>query len=376
MKKCLSVIILLMVVFVSTGFSTTMGTWQGAPADANHPANLVGTGKWTDAYWKPTGQLPPPPSTSDQEIKISKPKTVCTADSNIGNYACRLTITGGADIASAPKLEIAKGTNLGILEFRVGGGGAAATGGFGCVVQTGGTLNINGKLLIGRFGSSSNNPNDAKGFYTISGGTITYPATSDGFLCLGAYGASEGTLTIVGKAASISVKKLSVGGDGKKQSGTGTLGFKVDANGVSPIKVADGVSIDTAGQATTAKLAVSAIGAPPKADILLIDNLGNAQIAGIFDTVNEKAAIEGAEVVLNAAGNNYFYKLTYKGGSNNDLMLKFDHVAPGAAPAAPAAVKPAAPAAPAAPAPVKPAAPAAPAPAKPAATTAPAAPAK
>jgi hypothetical protein len=338
MKKCLSAIILLTVVFASTGFSTTLGTWQGAPADANHPGNIVGTGKWTDAYWKPTGQLPPPPSTPDQEIKISKPKTVCTADSNIGNYGCRLSITGGTDAATSPKLEIAKGANLGVLEFRVGAGGAAATGGFGCVVQTGGILNINGKLLIGRYGSSNNNPNEATGFYTISGGTITYPPTSNAILCLGAYGPSEGTLTIVGKGANISVKKLYIGGDGNKQGGTGTLELKVDANGVSPIKVEDGVFIDSAGAATTAKLTVSANGAP-KGDILLVDNLGSTPITGIFDTVNDKPAVEGAEVVLNAAGNNYFYKLTYKGGNGNDIMLKFDHAAP-ATPAAPAKAEP------------------------------------
>jgi len=365
MKKCLSAIILLTVVFASTGFSTTLGTWQGAPADANHPGNLVGTGKWTDAYWKPTGKLPPPPSAQDQEIKIAKPKTVCTADSNIGNYNCRLSITGGTDMATAPKLEIAKGTNLGALEFRVGAGGAAATGGFGCVVQTGGTYNINGKLLIGRYGSSQTNPNEATGFYTISGGTITYPPTSNAILCLGVYGPSEGTLTIVGKGANISVKHLYIGGDGNKQGGTGTLEFKVDANGVSPIKVADDVSIDLGGQETTAKLTVSAIGAAPKADILLVDNLGSTPITGIFDTVNEKPATEGAEVVLNAAGNNYFYKLTYKGGNgDNDIMLKFDHAAPGAALAAAKPATPAAPVKPAAPA--TGATPAAPAPAAPA----------
>ena len=253
------------------------------------------------------------------------------------------------------------GTGTITIDGLMTAGSVKATGGFGCVVQTGGTYNINGKLLIGRYGSSQTNPNEATGLYTISGGTITYPPTSNAILCLGNYGPSEGTLTIVGKGVNISVKHLYIGGDGSKQGGTGTLEFKVDANGVSPIKVADDVSIDLGGQETTAKLAVSAIGAAPKADILLVDNLGSTPITGIFDTVNEKPATEGAEVVLNAAGNNYFYKLTYKGGNGgNDIMLKFDHAAPGAAPAAaPAPATKAPAAAPAAP--VKPAAPAAPA---------------
>ena len=363
MKKCLGAIILLTAIFVSTGFSASLATWQGAPADANHPGNIAGIGKWTNPYWKP--ELPAPPGIPG-EIKISKPKTVCTVDSNVGNYVFKLTITGGTDATTAPKLEIAKGANLGLGEFRVGGGGAASTGGFGCVNQTGGTLNLGSKLIIGRFGTSQNNPNAATGFYTISGGTITYlPTNPDPTIYIGAAGAAEGTLTVAGKGANIGIKKLYVGGDGKKPAGTGTLEFKVDANGVSPIKVEDGVFIDSSGEATTAKLTVSAIKAAPKADILLIDSVGSAPIAGVFDTVNEKPATEGAEVVVNAAGTNYFYKLTYKGGNGNDLMLKFDHAAPGAAPAA---VKPAAPAAPATPAPAKPVAPAAPtAPVKPAA---------
>jgi hypothetical protein len=373
MKKCLGVIILLTAVFVSTGFSASLATWQGAPEnDPNKHA--AGTGKWTDAYWKPDGKLPAPPSIPG-EIKLNKPQTVCTVDSNVGIYAFKLTITGGTDATTAPKLEILKGANLGVAEFRVGGGGAASTGGAGCVKQTGGTLNLGNKLIIGRFGTSQNNPNEAKGFYTISGGTITYQAINpDPTIYIGAAGAAEGTLTVVGKGANIGIKKLYVGGDGKKSGGTGTLEFKIDANGVSPIKVEDGVFIDSAAAATTAKLAVSATGAP-KGDILLVDTTGSAPVTGIFDTVNEKPATEGAEVVLNSAGNNYFYKLTYKGGNGNDIMLKFDHTAPGAAPAA---AKPAAPSAPATPAPAKPAAPAAPAapaPAKPAAPAAPAAPA-
>ncbi|MGD0785236.1 MAG: hypothetical protein ABR969_05425 [Sedimentisphaerales bacterium] len=373
MKKCLGVIILLTAVFVSTGFSASLATWEGAPADANHPGNIAGIGKWTNPYWKP--ELPAPPGIPG-EIKISKPKTVCTVDSNVGNYVFKLTITGGTDAATAPKLEIAKGANLGLGEFRVGGGGAASTGGAGRVNQTGGTLNLGNKLIIGRYGTSQNNPNAATGFYTISGGTITYlPTNPDPTIYIGAAGAAEGTLTVAGKGANISIKKLYVGGDGKKSGGTGTLEFKIDANGVSPIKVEDGVFIDSSGEATTAKLTVSATAVPPKGDILLVETTGSTPITGVFDTVNEKPATEGAEVVLNSAGINYFYKLTYKGGMGaNDIMLKFDHSAPGAAPAAPAA-KPAAPAAPAAPAPAKPVAPAAPAaPVKPAAP-APAAPA-
>jgi len=332
--KQFNAIVLITVLFASMGFSATTGTWYGAPAgDANHAA---GTGKWTDAYWnKPPVKLAAPPGNPDEQIKIGKPNMVCTVDSNIGNYQYKLNITGGTDAVTAAKLEIVKGGNIGLGELRVGAGGAASTGGAGCINQTGGTLNLGDRLIIGRMGTSETNPNNGKGFYTISGGTLTYlPTNTNATLYLGANGAGEGTFTIAGKAANISLKKLYVGGDGKKPGGIGTVEFKIDANGVSPIRLEDGVFLDPAGEGSTAKLAVSTIGAPPKSDILLVETIGGNPVTGIFDTVNGKPAAEGAEVVVNQGGNNYYYKLTYTGGAGaNDIMLKFSRVA-AAAPAA------------------------------------------
>jgi hypothetical protein len=340
--KQLSAVVLLAIAFVSVGFSATLANWSGAAAgDANHP---VGTGPWSGPFWgSPPTKIAAAPATPADEIKVTKPKKVCTVDSNAGNYICKLSISGGPDVATAPKLEIVKGGYLGIGEFRVGAGGAAKTGTIGCVVQTGGTLCMGDDMKLGRSSTSADNPNDGKGYYTISGGTIMYSAAAPrAGLCIGGNGsgatASEGTFKVIGKGASIKVKKLFVGNDGYKGIGTGTVEFELDANGVSPIQAAEGVTIDAGNESSTAKLVISAGAAAPKTDIVLVDNQGNNPITGIFDTVNGNPAAEGAEAAVSCAAGKYYYKLTYKGGTgSNDIMLKFvrqEAAAP--APAAPA----------------------------------------
>lgn len=319
-------IVLLTILVSSNGFSATIGRWIGAPAgDANRPA---GTGSWKDAYWKPGPSIPAAPATSDDELKITEPNAICTLNSDAGDYACRMSISGGSDISNMPKLEIVKGGRLGIGEFRIGAGGSAKSGAMGCVNQTGGALVLAKNLIIGRSSTSANNPNDGKGFYTISGGSIecTNDNTSGG-LYVGANGTGdaqcEGTFTVAGSGGKIKVKKLYVGNDGKKEPGGGTLEFKIDAKGVSPIQT-DTIYLDMGGAAIKTKLAVSAAAEPPKADILLVDNQGSGPINGTFDTVNDKPASQGAEVVLSFNGVDYNYGLTYRGGSGgNDIVLLF-----------------------------------------------------
>jgi hypothetical protein len=335
--KWLSTIVLLIVLISSNGFSSTIARWAGAPAgDANQAA---GTGSWKAAYWSPGPSIPPAPAGFEDEIKITGPNTVCTVDSDTGNYVCKMSISGGSDMGNMPKLEIVKGGNLGIGEFRVGAGGSAKTGTMGCVNQTGGTLSLAKDLLIGRASTSQNNPNDGKGFYTISGGTIECTAdNSSGGLYVGGNGTgdapSEGTFTVAGSEGKIKVKKLCVGNDGKKKQGSGKLEFKIDAKGVSPIQTGN-IYLDLSGATITTKLIVIAIAGPPKADILLVDNQGSGPVSGAFDTVNDKSAGEGADVVLSFDGVDYNYSLTYKGGaSGNSIMLKFKTSGPGAAAAA------------------------------------------
>lgn len=342
-------VVLIIAFTAGDGFSATIGTWFGRPeADANHPIvdtnKPVGTGSWKEAYWNKEGiNLPPAPGSSSDEIKIIRAKTVCTLDSDVGNYASKLSIAGGGEEANAPRLEIIDGGQIGIGEFRVGCGGSTKGGPLGCVNQKGGTVKLGDNLVIGRYGTSGSNPNEGKGFYTISGGTIICdPANTKAGLYIGGFkgaGPTEGTFTVVGNTADISVKKLSIASDGTGGC-KGTLEFKVGPAGVSPIKVSDSVSIDLAGADANAMLAVSATGEPPKTDILLVDNQGKGPVTGIFDTVNGNPAAEGASVVLSFGGNNYGYTLTYKGGAGaNDIVLRYA-LQPAAAPAV---EKPAAP---------------------------------
>jgi len=331
--KWISTIVLLIVLVSSNGFSATIARWVGAPAgDANQAA---GTGLWKDAYWSPGPSIPPGPAIIDDELKITEPNTVCTVDSDAGNYVCKMSISGGSDISNMPKLEIVEGGNLGIGEFRVGAGGSAKTGTMGCVNQTGGTLCLAKDLKIGRASTSKSNPNDGKGFYTISGGTIECKDnSSSGRLYVGGNGSgetpSEGTFTVAGSGSEIRVKKLYVGNDGKKGKGSGRLEFKIDAKGVSPIQTG-AIYLDQGGATTTTKLVVIAIAGPPKADILLVDNQGSGSVNGAFDTVNDKSASQGADVVLSFEDVNYNYSLTYKGGaSGNSIMLRFKTSAPAA----------------------------------------------
>ena len=326
--KQLIAVVLLAALVGSSGFADTIAQWYGAPAgDANHPA---GTGTWKDAYWEKEGiHVPTAPCTVSDEIKVSRANTVCTIDSEAGNYLCKIVLTGGADEATAPRLEIVKGGHIGIGEFRVGAGGASSVGAIARANQTGGTVEMAGSFIIGYRSVSSANPNDGKGYYTISGGTITYdPANTKSCLYIagtgGANGPTAGTFTVVGSAASISLRKLYVGSDGTKYGGSGTVEFKIGSTGVSPIRLSDASSIilDGKGAESTAKLVVSLTAAPPAGDILLVENTNEGDVSGTLDTVNGNPAPEGASVVLNTGGVDYKYKLTYKGGAGgNDIVL-------------------------------------------------------
>jgi hypothetical protein len=331
-SKTLIAIILLVVFTGSISFADTVATWAGALAgDANHP--VAGTGSWKNAFWNKGANkgvnIPASPCIASDDIKITKAGTICTLDSDAGNYICKLSLAGGSDKATAPKLEIVNGGRLGIGEFRVGAGGASSAGAIAFVNQTGGTVTLASNLIVGRRGGSGSNPNTGEGYYTISGGTIAYaPENIKGCLYVAGTGEvsgpSEGTFTVVGGAANITFRKLYVGSDGTKTGGSGTLEFKIDSGGVSPIRLSDAESIilDNKGADSIAKLVVSLTAAPPAGDILLVENTSKKAVSGTFDKVNGNPAPEGAAVILNSGGVDYKYILTYKGGAgSNDIVL-------------------------------------------------------
>ena len=324
--KRLSVVVLFVAVMAASGLAATVGTWYGAVG----PVPPVGTGSWTDTYWNAanTAGPPAPPQVAGDEIKLTRATTVCTVNTNVGDYLCKLSIAGSDTAPNvAPKLEIVGGGYIGMGEFRVGSGGSTGGGTIGRVSQMGGTLNLNDNLMIGRYGTSGSNPNNGIGYYAISGGIIQCASTNTkGNLYIagtGANGPSEGTFTVIGNAASITLRQLYVGSNGTYTGGKGTLEFQIGTGGVSPIQLtsADSIILDAKGADSTAALVLSLIGAPPAGSIMLVENTSTGAVSGLFDSLNGGSAAEGAAVALTYGANTYNYTLTYVGGTGNDIML-------------------------------------------------------
>jgi len=192
------------------------------------------------------------------------------------------------------------------------------------IVGTSGGTSRN--LIIGRGGNSGPK---ASGQYTISGGTLTYDnsnSVNDAKLMVGASPnatGSTGTFTVVGNAASITMKSLYVGSDGTaNRGGTCTMEFQVASAGVSPVKIDKAVILDALGASSTANLLVSLTGAAPTSAIVLIETTGTTAVSGMFDTLNGGWAGEGAWVQL---APDVWFQLTYTynsgDGNANDIAL-------------------------------------------------------
>jgi len=314
--KRFSLIVMLLGLMASCGYAGTVGTWYGTSTGPPY------TGSWSDPYWASnrTTNLPASPDSYDNEIKITRPDTVCTVSTNVSDWNPKVSV--GTTSGTVPILEIKPGGYIGLKELRVGAGGATGSVTVtGKVNQTGGTVMMynDGNILIGRMGNAA--AKKGVGYYTISGGTIDYDAltTTQGNLVVGGAGGTvgvngaEGTLTIVGSASTIKARKLYVGGDGTYY-GKGTLEFQIDAGGVSPIQVSGSTAyLDPNGVDSTAILALSLLAAPPSGEITLI----TGTVSGTFDTFTDSlgshAATEGALVTLNWLGTDYLYNLTYTG---------------------------------------------------------------
>jgi len=265
--------------------------------------DFSGVGNWADPNIWSAGYVP----SGAEEVKVRGEDTVCTLNTSTGDWGAgqRLRVYEGATLIIEEGAEL-----LGAGWMRAGASNA------GYVQQIGGLVCLqdgkdSAKLGVGDSGGSD-------GYYTISGGTLTYAEGSLGDLLVGAR-AGTGTLTIIGMDPTIQMKTMTVG---DRAGASGTVEFQVAADGVSPISV-DSASIDELGDETTSALLVSAIDAPPKADIMLVDIIGEGSVNGLFDTVNGNPAPEGAEVVLASNGLKNTYTLTYIGGTGNDIVLVY-----------------------------------------------------
>ncbi len=268
--------------------------------------DFSGVGNWADPNIWSTGYVP----SGEEEVKVRGGDTICTLDTSTGDWGVgqRMRVYEGATLIIEEGAEL-----LGAGWMRVGASNP------GYVEQKGGLVQIqNGKddakLGIGDQG-------DSDGYYTISGGTLTYAEGSAGDLIVGAR-AGKGKLTIIGTGPTILMNNLTVG---DRAGASGTIEFQVDTDGVSPIVLAGSVSIDPSGDVTTADLLISAIAAPPMSNITLVDAPEDADAPNFFDTVNGIPAEDGATVLLTSGGVGYYYHLSYARGGTNDIVLVFDY---------------------------------------------------
>jgi hypothetical protein len=300
---------LMILIIYSTTVSLNAGTldvWKGP------------TGIFTDgSKWQNGGPSIWTSTNSSDELKLTGEDTTCTVNMT-GSWVYRMSVSSGPDGST---LEIVSPANVSIGEVRLGSSGATGVGATGYINQTGGTFSVK-DLIMGRAGSSAT----GKGYYTISGGTLTYNSGATGKMYVGcgvggAY--TEGTFTIVGNTPSIQMKALYVGGDGTN-SGKGTLIYQVGSSGVSPFVISDSVSLDLGGTSSTTNLQVTTTAESlPPADIVLVHLTGSSALVGTFDSLNDGPAAEGTQISL--AGN--IYSLTYlysiESGTANDIALVF-----------------------------------------------------
>jgi len=232
-----------------------------------------------------------------------------TISTTLPNYNCKLTVAGGDGDANVHILQI-QGGSIGIGQFQVGHGSSTDKGTWGRVVQTGGTVSAE-KLIVGYHGTRGK----AHGEYSISGGTLqsnTGMTTNTGRLLVGAgmtsstgytAASSEGIFTVVGADATISMKELYVGGY-STFVGTGTLAFKVKADGVSQITVSSLITLPAAGVANL----VVTMCEDYRGDIVLVENTGAGAVTGVFDSINGVAGGDDLTEFYLGCGR---YQLTY-----------------------------------------------------------------
>jgi hypothetical protein len=266
-------------------------------------------GKWSDAS-KWTGDGVP---NGNGELRIRYDDSHCVLDSDAGDWANaqRLRVYGDANLAVIDGAKL-----LGVSWMRVG-----TSEGPGEVEQVGGTICLKGgkdnsRLTVGYEKGSAGSQ------YTISGGTLTY-YDADADLIVG-YRGGEGKFTVIGTKPKIKMRRLYVGGDLVSKAGTGTLEFVIDSDGVSPIQLARSVHIDREGDGSKASLIVRAIAAPPKANIVLVEDTNSGRPEGKFDAVIDAKGNgpgkEGTPVVINFGGKDYHYQLTYRYQAGEDSI--------------------------------------------------------
>jgi hypothetical protein len=325
MMKRLIVLCALLAMAASTQ-AATVGTWDGGANDG---------GLWTTpANW--SGDVMPavPVANSGDEIKFKTGNGLAVVNDGMSvDHNCRLSI--GTD-TGVFRINVTGGL-LGANELRVGSVGSATQSGAAELYQTGGVVTANQMLLSRNASTSSAATAIGNGLYVISGGTLqSRTDTGDGRMYIGCgvnsvtgsdIAQQVGKFVVDGTGGTINMKTLYVGGDGTK-TGTGTVEFKMSAQGVSKITLSNAAILDGGTGASTgiADLVLSASAPLAAGNIVLVETTSSTAVAGVFDRLNGVvgAAAQGASVILggNTYKLSYFYDATTGiDGNGNDIAL-------------------------------------------------------
>jgi len=313
---------LLLIGLVATStFGATIGAWIQDPCEGTMSGNFT-----NPAMWKSSSNARPPNPTTNtgDEIKFNTPTAKSTINTDLANYNCKFTVAAGTNSLDVHTILIQSGAVVDTAQFQVGHGSSTDKGQWGLVNQSGGTVSAE-KLMLGMYGTRG----VAHGQYIISGGTLQSNSgltTNTGRLMVGGCASNgtsannEGIFTVIGSASTISMKELYVGGY-TTFVGKGTLQFKADVDGVTPITVSSSVTLD-AGAANSNAVLLVENGFDYHGTLILVQNTGTGLVSGLFDTINGVAATEGAQVTL--GGNLYTLTYVYDADgddANNDIAL-------------------------------------------------------
>ncbi len=281
---------------------------------------ITGSGDWSDAGIWSTGIVPL--TTTGDELKlcyaasdVSQDGVIITVSTNVGNYnggSCKI------ETVRDTTLQIVNGGYLGNNKEIHAGKADASNNGTdnGYIVQTGGTLQNDGKLFLGYKQLAAGTDG---GIYTISGGTLT--GAGRVYIAAGGGDGAKGKFKVVGSAATISLGgEMYIANDSSTASGnTGdaTLEFNVVNGAVSKLQVLKTIIDSQNEAAAVATLLISGTGTAPTSDIVLVENTGTSGVVGVFDN-----AAEGA--IFNVDGVNMTLTYLYIAGTDglaNDIAL-------------------------------------------------------
>ena len=253
-----------------------------------------GNGEWTDySHWSagiPTGFLS---AVVGGNASVHVPAGIHIAgDLNIGirrGDHSRVELDGGALILMQDSLHVGEDT-----------------GGEGEFVLRSGAMHCVMDVFIG---GASEVPGAAnKATLRIQGGTFLGRT-----LTIGIGTGAEALVSIEGSRATAvhTLDYVSIGDNS-------TLAFTLDEHGVTPITIQS--PLRSLIIAPHARLKIALAAAPPPEHIRLVS--GRVKISGAFDNLPE-----GSEIAAEFAGRTYRWRLTYRGGSGNDLVLLAERTA-------------------------------------------------